>query len=1126
MQTDGNSATFGVYLKDYICHAMLRFLISVLAFIPLLSAAQVVVVPYNPDINQDSVIGTPDLLGLLPLFGEAFAPSPLLIDGQTLDEYIGVLAALSDSLVADSIAIPLVQGVESGEMLIWNGAQWSLLSPGQEGQSLTIVNGVPTWAGLVAGCTDSLACNFDSDASVSLANFCTYPDVCGICGGPGAVYDCGCENIPEGACNCQGAPIGAPECGFPVTFNINTSSISVGSSGLFLGGGLFGGATGHQMFDSDGDGVYTVTVTVPEGYYGHYTFLNGPTFDNDWGTKENIAGQDCADAEHYNDRYLSPVMSPTTINTCFGLCTSDGSCEMSHEVTFTVDASVLPLSGQDVIYVSGTFDGWCGDCHAMQDANGDGVWQVEVNLTEGLHQYKFNINAWTDQEILDAAEACTMANGDLANRFIEVVDAPIVLDTVCWESCYSCDDVGQEAAAVLELKGIIDFSLPEAGSSGKGIHLVAVSDITDLSLYGIGVANNGGGSDGLEFPLPSVSVSAGDDVLLAQDTLAMANYFSDCMNEFEFVIQAGSAISQNGDDAIELYFLNMIIEVYGDPYMDGTGLAWEYTDSWAYKQDEGWITGAVDCTEESVTTEASACPYPLCTDSSESECASLQYLGHNYALVQILDQCWFAENLQAEIYANGDSIPQATPLSFPITGEQMTLATDGEAYVNEYGRLYNGLSVLDDRNLCPAGWKVPTDMDFMELEHALGASWDELNQAPGWSTNIGESANVGGQMKTTGTIDAGDGLWLSPNLGANNSSGFSAKPAGWSNSTYSEQDIEDLGLNGSFWSTTTHQVVPELLIDHAFTAETQGVKRIADDPATWFFSVRCIQCPDGTCEGCTDPGACNYDPTALEDNGTCESLSCFGCTNPAACNFDASATQDDGSCDISSCAGCTDSYACNYDEGATIPDGDACEYETCAGCLASSACNFDPSVTIPELDSCVFPDLGFDCDGNCLPEFLNDEGNCVTDSSCLGITFDGSVVIPELAGSGFEQVTFVASGYPSSLSITSVFINESNGGSFPADMAIGLTDPSGETWSIPGWNLTVSSLGLNPFASELWPSDWNSTLSGTYSADFFNLDPLGSAEPGTWTLTIMNGWSTSNPIDYNLAFSFTGLCIE
>jgi hypothetical protein len=61
----------------------------------------------------------------------------------------------------------------------------------------------------------------------------------------------------------------------------------------------------------------------------------------------------------------------------------------------------------------------------------------------------------------------------------------------------------------------------------------------------------------------------------------------------------------------------------------------------------------------------------------------------------------------------------------------------------------------------------------------------------------------------------------------------------------------------------------------------------------------------GLCEGvpgCTDQAACNFDPAATADNGTCEYTSCAGCTDAGACNYDAAATQDDGTCEYTSCA--------------------------------------------------------------------------------------------------------------------------------------------------------------------------------------------------------------------------------
>ena len=164
----------------------------------------------------------------------------------------------------------------------------------------------------------------------------------------------------------------------------------------------------------------------------------------------------------------------------------------------------------------------------------------------------------------------------------------------------------------LSLQGILDFDLPSGGTDGKAIHLIANSDIPDISVYGIGIANNGGGSDGQEDDFPVMSVAAGDHILFARSPLAMENYFGLCFSDFDHVLEAGSNISQNGNDAVELYEHNQVIETFGDTNVDGTGELWEYTDSWAYKLGNEWTYGGVNCTDDSETSASSNCPYPLC----------------------------------------------------------------------------------------------------------------------------------------------------------------------------------------------------------------------------------------------------------------------------------------------------------------------------------------------------------------------------------------------------------------------------------------------------------------------------------------------------------------------------------
>ena len=168
-----------------------------------------------------------------------------------------------------------------------------------------------------------------------------------------------------------------------------------------------------------------------------------------------------------------------------------------------------------------------------------------------------------------------------------------------------------ELSNALSLQGILDIDL--SSTDGKAIHIVALADIDDLSIFGIGVANNGEGSDGQEYTFDSISVSAGDDILLARSPVAMASYLDDCFDSFEYVLTANSSIGQNGDDAIELFEQNFVIQTFGDINVDGTGEGWEYQDSWAFKNNDEWTYGGVDCTDDSETTSSSACPYPICT---------------------------------------------------------------------------------------------------------------------------------------------------------------------------------------------------------------------------------------------------------------------------------------------------------------------------------------------------------------------------------------------------------------------------------------------------------------------------------------------------------------------------------
>lgn len=164
----------------------------------------------------------------------------------------------------------------------------------------------------------------------------------------------------------------------------------------------------------------------------------------------------------------------------------------------------------------------------------------------------------------------------------------------------------------LQLQGVTALRWSGDGvNDGKTIHLRANRDISDLSKYGLGVASNGTGNDGVEFTFNAISVKEGDHILVARNPVTIATFYGNCYNNFELVVQ-GDFVSQNGDDAIGLFYQGNFIEGYGDANVDGTDQSWEYTGSWAYKTARGWTNGALNCAATATNNSSSSCPYPFC----------------------------------------------------------------------------------------------------------------------------------------------------------------------------------------------------------------------------------------------------------------------------------------------------------------------------------------------------------------------------------------------------------------------------------------------------------------------------------------------------------------------------------
>lgn len=162
--------------------------------------------------------------------------------------------------------------------------------------------------------------------------------------------------------------------------------------------------------------------------------------------------------------------------------------------------------------------------------------------------------------------------------------------------------------------------------------------------------------------------------------------------------------------------------------------------------------------------------------------------GKTYRTVKIGGQEWFAENLQ-------------------FIGEN----PHHNLNCTVYGQLYSWNGTKD---ACPKGWHLPT------IEE-----WDELVDF------LGGKDIAGGKLK-----ESGNAHWQSPNEGANNSSGFTALPAGgydFNSGGFSRE------ASAIFWSSSEHAygVVPVIRLN----SNSVSVNTVDDGIVDLCFSIRCIK---------------------------------------------------------------------------------------------------------------------------------------------------------------------------------------------------------------------------------------------------------------------------------------------
>jgi uncharacterized protein (TIGR02145 family) len=108
--------------------------------------------------------------------------------------------------------------------------------------------------------------------------------------------------------------------------------------------------------------------------------------------------------------------------------------------------------------------------------------------------------------------------------------------------------------------------------------------------------------------------------------------------------------------------------------------------------------------------------------------------GNQYNTVLIDTQCWLKENLKVGKYNDGTDIPLdatggpagnvAVESWSGLSSGAKTVYAHNSTYLNDLGYLYNWYAAVDNRGICPDGWKVPTKLEWQSLETFLSTGGD------------------------------------------------------------------------------------------------------------------------------------------------------------------------------------------------------------------------------------------------------------------------------------------------------------------------------------------------------------------------------------------------------------------
>lgn len=169
--------------------------------------------------------------------------------------------------------------------------------------------------------------------------------------------------------------------------------------------------------------------------------------------------------------------------------------------------------------------------------------------------------------------------------------------------------------------------------------------------------------------------------------------------------------------------------------------------------------------------------------------------GNTYSTIGIGSQIWMSENLKTSKFSDGTDIPNITNQTewLGLTSGAWRYYDDNEANNSIHGKLYNYYAVTNTKNVCPSGWKVPSDEDWKTLEMFLG-----MTQIQADSVGVYRGTNQADLLRLNDD-------WPDIDLpNANNQYGFKSLPSGRTRIYSTEPYFSELNTNSYFWCSTPY----------------------------------------------------------------------------------------------------------------------------------------------------------------------------------------------------------------------------------------------------------------------------------------------------------------------------------